>query len=280
MKTIPALKSPEPVDAEISALVKRLNSRKPGVVRAAVAQLIERGDDGFEALLTALTRQAKRRKVVRHSYGVFFIGTLCISALLSISEPKLALIGLAIAFFTTPLIVAFSVLYAVQSGLVVTELDDVRVVGVLTEALYWGDAEVVLLARDTLTRVLPRLNESHAKYLSSLRRTRLLDQFDDWQSSKELLFAILKAMEQVGGAEALPMVSLVAAGKSPSNQYVGMADAAQACLLFLQVRAEGRELRDTLLRSSSAAEVAPDTLLRPAPMTSEEPAHELLRPRE
>ena len=249
-------------------------------MRAAVAQLIECGDAGIEALLTALTAQEKHRKRNIRFAIARFIATGAITFPL----------GAAIDFpFLMPICTFFTGAFLFQVMLSpsqkhaakwLAQLEDVRAVGFLTEALQWKDAEIRASATYGLTLLLPRAKQSDTRYLTLKHRQILLSQFNRVEPSSKFLLAILKAMEQVGGAEALPVVSRLARGEGRLRNDTVLVAAARECLPYLTARAEGRELRDTLLRSSSAAEVAPETLLRPAPATSEEPANELLRPRE
>ena len=279
MNLEPAPNSPEPVDAEISALVKRLNSLNSKKVNAAVSQLIDYGDVGVEALLSALNNREMRRK--RHK-------NIVVASYLFCSFTTVLLAGMfgyhGLPFLGPVLITALLVVSAAsnaqrQGAQLLAKLDNIRAVNLLTDALMWQDKEVARSAREALVRLLPRLKQSDVEYLTLDRRKILLKQFNSLKANPELLLAILKAMEQVGGAEAIPTVSRLAAGRGLNSKRPGIQAAAQVCLPYLQARAEGRELRDTLLRSSSAAEVAPETLLRPAPATSEEPANELLRPK-
>ena len=280
MNLEPAPKSPEPVDAEISALVQRLNSRKPEEVRAAGAQLIERGDAGVEALLTALEAQKKRDLLFVSVSLLVFLAL--IPLLIMVITPNNNYRGYgSLASMTLFTLLLWLCVYRIeQRRQLLVGLDDVRVVGFLTESMHSLNEKYRAAVRDALTRLLPRVRQSDAKYLTVFRRKLLLQQFDLPRRPTSFLLAILKAMEQVGGAEAIPVVSRLARGEGRAAKDSALKAAAQECLPYLEARAEGRELRDTLLRSSSAAEVAPETLLRPAPATSEEPANELLRPRE
>ena len=280
MNIEPVLMSPEPVDAEISALVKRLNSDNETKVRAAIVELCRRGDAGIEALLTALTTQEQRRKRNKRRasfWGHFF--ALLMLACCTRADKFSALV----TFLSVSTVVGFFVSLSLSQKHGVkwlAQLEDVRAVGVLTEALQWKNAEIRASAMYGLTLLLPRVKQSDAKSLTLKHRQILLSQFNRVEPSSKFLLAILKAMEQVGGAEALTVVSRLARGEGRLRNDTVLVAAARECLPYLTARAEGRELRDTLLRSSSAAEVAPETLLRPAPGTSEEPANELLRPRE
>ena len=264
--------------ADISVLTERLASQDMNVAQSAVTRLIEMGDPGIEALLDTLTAQEGRRKRKTRNatltFSLLVVGTL----ILGFATHNSTIFSMFVAF--TGIIGAASKMKSsqTQGAKLLAQRDDVRAVGVLTEALHWSDAEIRASARAALVRLLPRLIESDARYLTVAQRQLLLNELDLKQPSPDLPFAILKAMEQVGGTEALPTVTRVAAGDSRCASVPGMKEAARACLPSLEARASRAKVGMTLLRPSDANSVSPETLLRPAPTTSEEPANELLRP--
>ena len=93
----------------------------------------------------------------------------------------------------------------------------------------------------------------------------------------EFRLAILKALEQIGDAAAIPAVEHLANGYAYSANQRALKAAAQECLPLLRANFGSVEANKTLLRASSAENAAPETLLRasePAPDTKPE---ELLR---
>ena len=163
-------------------------------------------------------------------------------------------------------------------------LEDLTLVGPLAEVLAIDDLAVRRMAKANLTRLLPRLRASDAALLNAYQRKQLNrfvrpGLFDPSQRDIQEIFskkarqhdarfqiAILKAYEQVGDAESLPFVKSIA---HPTVQQARMVpveavEAANRCLPFLIDLAEQDRASKQLLRPSSASDVLPDTLLRPA----------------
>ncbi len=169
----------------------------------------------------------------------------------------------------------------------------------LIDALNVSDISVRNLAQQTLIELLPTLQASDADLIGDAQRTtmvRLLSTpahyfyryireiFSQSAYRREVAvrIAILKALEQVGGAKELPVVERLASGVATAdekglNTLPEIQAAAQACLPYLVVRAQQQNVREQLLRPSSADAVSADTLLRPAKSASNEPEDQLLR---
>ena len=135
-----------------------------------------------------------------------------------------------------------------------------------------------------LTQLLPQMRANDAGLLTKGQR-RLLNSnlksgFNGRLDSVMTLnyrLAILKALEQVGDAAAIPVVSHLANGKARTTDQKTLKAAALECLPLLQSNFGGVEANQTLLRAS-APEQAPATLLRPATFTPDAAPKELLRP--
>ena len=162
-------------------------------------------------------------------------------------------------------------------------LEDLTLVGPLAEVLAIDDLAVRRMAKANLIRLLPRLRASDAALLNAYQRKHLnrfvgahlfeighRDIRELWskqarQRDTEFQLAILKAYEQVGDADCLPAVQSLA---HPTVHYKlvppEVVDAAQQCLLFLEPMLAQDRASKQLLRASSASDVLPDTLLRPA----------------
>lgn len=125
------------------------------------------------------------------------------------------------------------------------------------------------MAEQALIRLLPRLRPTDAGLLNEAQRDILCRElsggnelmtgrFDDSsEPDANLIVAILRALEQVGDARFVPPVEKLAAGKGRAKKDARIREAAQACLPFLQARAE-----------QGAPDADPNIPLRPA--TSEE----------
>jgi hypothetical protein len=160
-------------------------------------------------------------------------------------------------------------------------LDDLRAIGPLLEALTFavGVNRYLLTAR--LTDLLPRLRASDAPLLNQSQRRILYEALSlgDFQQETDLLLAILKALEQIGDAHALPIVTRLASGSSGSKREQQVRAAARACLPFLQAQIKRQRLSETLLRANPSPD-AEHELLRAAAATEETAPQQLLRPHE
>ena len=135
-----------------------------------------------------------------------------------------------------------------------------------------------------LTELLPQMKASDAGLLTKGQR-RLLnatlksgfsDKFDPVLTINYRL-AILKALEQVGDASAIPVVEHLANGRARTASQKALKAAAQECLPLLRVNFGGVEATKTLLRASAPENAAPETLLRPVEFTPDPNPKALLR---
>jgi hypothetical protein len=157
--------------------------------------------------------------------------------------------------------------------------DDPHTVAWLVSFLTWSDREVRAASIQALTRLLPRLRATDAHLLEGEWRQRLYETLNGDYARREpdFVIAVLKALEQIGDAAALPYVHHLAQGSPRSASRQRVQEAARDCLPFLQTRIEQQHSRQTLLRAASP-NAAPETLLRPAAATSAADPDELLRP--
>jgi HEAT repeat protein len=168
-------------------------------------------------------------------------------------------------------------------------LEDVAAIGGLVETLSFGhDTRVDTPAREALIRLLTQLKASDAGllkdgHLALLRSTLassgigsgdLFTSLSHRQADHaRLQVAILKAFEQVGDSQSLPVVTHLA--KSAGN--LGVRKAAAECLPFLIARVEQQRASQTLLRAASASGTGADTLLRPVSAAYQQAPNEMLR---
>lgn len=159
---------------------------------------------------------------------------------------------------------------------------DLVSVGSLLEAL--PDPYIREGAMEALTVLLPRLQASDAPQLKE-HHHRLLAQALKRSGHTRFLFthptnrkfavAALKALEQVGTSQALPVVEFLAQ-KAPEPE---VQRAAQECLPFLLSRAEQDWNEQTLLRASQSHAAPKEELLRPiAGQSNQAEPQQLLRP--
>lgn len=166
---------------------------------------------------------------------------------------------------------------------------DLSMIGTLIDTLRVENAEVRDLTKRSLIQLLPQMQASDAVLLSDSNRDRLLKLLalapNDWgyrdlteffsmsalRREVDLRIAILKALEQVGGAKELSVVERLSRGQmmlpSTSKPPMELQRAAVECLPYLQERASGQRASEQLLR---AAEIPTETgavLLRAAKAT-------------
>ena len=88
---------------------------------------------------------------------------------------------------------------------------------------------------------------------------------------------VLKAYEQVGDADAIPLVERLARRRPRNDRQRQVQAAAEACLPLLKAHVSSKEPAKTLLRASSSNGVASDVLLRAASDDTHLSNDELLR---
>ncbi len=263
-----------------NALIHKLASKNNAEAEAASRRLIERGDEGVEALITTLAEQEEARKRRFKMTAAGFIGIVGAMVVIGILTGKAMIFSMMGAFTGILAGAAAASNFQKQGILQLAQLEDVRTVGVLIEALDWNDASLASEAQTALSRLLPRLKESDAALFTPARRKILLKQLAGVHHAPEFSLAVLKGLEQIGGEEALPIVTQIAEGTADGGKFPEVCEAAVLCLPFLRHRAERNENSRRLLRASSENDHA-KTLLRPAAEVSEtDKAAHLLRPAE
>ncbi len=142
-------------------------------------------------------------------------------------------------------------------------------------------------AAGVLPRLLTRLTAADAPLLTRAHRAALNQFLSEsaaslhWNNSPALIApmmrAILRAYEQVGDSEAIPIVERLANGAGYARRSVATRRAAQECLPFLRERGPNETLRQNLLRASSVTQDPPEMLLRSAAFRPDQSPEELLR---
>jgi hypothetical protein len=157
----------------------------------------------------------------------------------------------------------------------VAELDDIRSVGPLAEALELRNAGIQRIAEAALIRLLPRLRASDAGLLSAEQRSYLYRALNG--KNEELILAILQALEQVGEGAAFPFVKRLAEGKGRAESSIRVLKTAQECLPFLWQKAANERASNELLRAGGRPDTPADILLRPAAGVADSAQDLLLR---
>jgi hypothetical protein len=149
--------------------------------------------------------------------------------------------------------------------------DDIYKIGPLLEVLYGRDLQNRGVAATALVRLLPYLKAGDAGLLHPRQRACLLRALH--HPDTYLVYAALKALEQIGGESDLRRVELLAGTTADAD----IRDAAHACLPALRERAAFSRSRQTLLRPAATAAEPATVLLRSARDTGESDPQQLLR---
>lgn len=230
-------------------------------------------EDVLGILRTESTARAKRQKL----FVGIFVGIIALFALVSILTHNTHLFGTLGSYVSLLTIGAAASQQQKLAAVTMTRFNDVRAIGPLAEALEFQDKDVVRMAAQALTNLLPRMQASDTSHLSPAQRHCLNRALRG--KNIELILAILKAWEQVGDTSAISEVEKLAAGRGHGGRNPKVVAAAEECLPFLRQSAERQQVGAQLLRAADAGPVSPDTLLRPSmPHTSADPVDQLLRP--
>ncbi len=130
--------------------------------------------------------------------------------------------------------------------------EEPRFFPILVETLRTDEGTTLSNVEILIMRVLPKLSHSDWKQFSKkdhdsfLRRLTQRASVRFWFNEEFALFA-LKALEQIGGREAISTVKTIAArGRSLAVRH-----AARECLSYLEIRREEWRVSQTLLRAAS-----------------------------
>ncbi|MBM3496053.1 MAG: hypothetical protein FJX72_17290 [Armatimonadetes bacterium] len=171
---------------------------------------------------------------------------------------------------------------------------DKRAVNVLALAYQSGDDSTRKVAAEGLVRLLPLMTASDARLVDERGMAALISILR-WNHVKVRLYvAVLKALQQIGDARAIPAVEKLRVAPRPIGYVIGqmeswfklgvsselrkVTEAAEECLPYLRIRAEKERLRTTLLRPAERPDTEKDILLRP--LTTAAPGNDelLVRP--
>jgi len=153
-------------------------------------------------------------------------------------------------------------------------LNDKCAIGLLVDLwLFESDPSRLRLA---LMELLPSLRQSDTTLLSSAQHVRLCELLAR-KNEAPLQLVIMKALEQVGGEEAIPHVARLAESEPDGPEDSQLRDGAVECLAFLRDRVDAHHRASTLLRSAEMPE-RPSALLRPVTTGDDSTAVGLLRP--
>jgi hypothetical protein len=186
-----------------------------------------------------------------------------------------ALIIFALCLATINTVVRFINVGSAQAAIarLMAGYHDLRVVGPLADALRMPDMETQYLAAMALRHLLPRLTADDGDLLNEAQRNSLYRHLRG--RNVELSLAILRALEQVGDARAVPHVQRLTEAGVPCDGRVRKA--AEECLPYLLLRVERAAAPRILLRASSNSDRNPEALLRTVAGPIDTDANLLLR---
>ncbi|HZP84767.1 MAG TPA: hypothetical protein VFB21_24240 [Chthonomonadaceae bacterium] len=138
-----------------------------------------------------------------------------------------------------------------------TDLDK-NWIGALAEALEWPNRRVQAIARWYLIRLLPGLKAEDADLLDGAQRACLYARLNLTTALTQptLVLAILKALEVVGDADAVPAVARLAQMTAPGSRLQAVRQAARVCLPRLEARVLQQRLERAAEERQEAVAVA------------------------
>lgn len=278
-----------PFVADLKDLTLRLVSRKVFVRTEAERQLRTMDVSTLLALMDYQRRLRKQRMV---GIGVAFAIVIVLLLLLAFWMHS-PIVFMFWSTATTMLVGAAAFTQAQKSGaMALAQMDDMNAVSELIAALEMRDEEVQRVVRPALTRLLPRLQAHDSpllkeggrrvlrQYMESSLYGRRFGRRQDPEAETQLLLAALKALEQVGDASFLPIVTQWAAGHKRGSDP-RLRQAAAECLPYLEQCSTNRQVSSEMLRASAQDHSRDaEALLRPASDTHGASAENLLRPSE
>jgi hypothetical protein len=247
---------------------------------AAGRQIEAMGPEAVDRLLQMLELETRKRKAINRVVSAALLAYLVL--FISSDFPWLsAPFWLRV---TVPLIVIPSLLALMGASRhhnhvarALSKVDDVCAVGLLLQALKVKNIDQASVL-GTLTRLLPRMQATDSHLLNNEQRGCLYRALRwDPREHSAFLVSALKALEQIGTEEALPLVDRLANGPIGRPRDPDVERAAQACLPFLKERAVRDREHRTLLRATESGEDSTEGLLRPAANTIEVGRDALLR---
>jgi hypothetical protein len=181
-----------------------------------------------------------------------------------------------------------------EAASALSRISDKRAVNVLALAYQSGDDSTRKVAAEGLIRLLPLMTASDARLVDDRGMSALISILNRRHLNSQLVLAVLRALQQIGDARAIPAVEKLCTMPKPVNaiaHYVdqwfraGMGaqlrkitEAAEECLPYLRQRAEQERLRNTLLRPAERPDNDKDILLRPASTAAPQNDELLVRP--
>lgn len=280
--------------AEIREATEEARSSDPALRRAGLKRLRQLGATGLESLLALLRELMGKRRRVRATVT----GLTWLLLPFSLFLMPGVLLSMCIGYGGLVLLIALVVwtlnwlLFVMRSRFPMTarqrevvevfaEINDLRAIGPLVDALGPQPENDPPMLRITLTRLLKQIRASDAALLTPRQRSILYRELITKSREPvqfDFVIAILKALEQIGTTSAIPYVAQLAQRTYPFPAPPDVLAAAWHCLEFLRANTGPMTTRQTLLRASNPNDARPETLLRSAQEQPQSQSETLLRP--
>ena len=242
------------------------------------------GSEGAALLLEFLRDEARYAAIRKRLFYALFGGGMGLVTLLAlflvVTHKTAALPGLS-GFAGMAGLIGLAVPSQRYHQLVnaLSQLDDVRAVGPLAEALSLQDMTSRMAAARALARLLPKLNLGDGDLLSYGQRAALQKVLNTGAPEKEseLMLVLIDALTRVEDVSALTTMQTLSKRISQTTAERTVTEAAAEAVTLLTEAKHRLETPQTLLRAS-AESTAPAQLLRAAENRGVDiPAEQLLR---
>lgn len=260
-----------------------LGGRQIGERLAVEQQLNHMGPAGAELLLEFLKDEAairtrKKRAVLGVVYGGLATATGLGIALVLTHHPA-ALVGLS--GFSGLAGLAGTMAPSQQYNRIInalSQLDDIRAVGPLAEALSIPDANSRVAVARALSRLLPRLKQQDQELLNEVQRSALRKFLGERDPEREagLILALVYALTTILDVSALPTMETMAMRAKRTTDDGHVVEALTNSIEVLRETKRRMETPHTLLRASTEPTTT-EQLLRAVQTVSDVPAEQLLR---
>ena len=270
----------ESTELDVPAAIRAMRNARDFDRLRSMGAFDDMSADALEAALDVFARE--NRKKLGRFWLAFIVLTVALSMLIAVASKFLRIDPSSFAgsvgcmLPVIPAAMWASTPLQRRLALLISALDDVKVVGPLTDALDGQEDTSRKAVVDALVRLLPRLEPKDAGLLSEKHRRRLGAELVG--SRPELAEACLRALVQIGDASCYGRVERLSRGGGLARKRASLRQAAHDALPQLAALKERERQAATLLRPAEAPASA--TLLRPAGMAPRGDDATLLRPAE
>ena len=288
--------SNSPHREEILTHIKSLTSRLDVLRNAAQTQLILHNEEAIPFLMEAFkhehgnyfVRNVPNRRGAKWIQGIVFLCVFGCAAIGLWKESRLFLSLSGLSYLAFGVFLIYTQRVGVRQPYRLTALYDLlvemRAVPMMDHILWMIASDTIWAtnqAIEYLTVHLPNLDTLQWQKMKGRERKALyalLEQRGQINTKRcyDFTFALLKALEQFGDAEAIPAVQHIA--KHGSN--AALRNAAKECLPYLETRRDEDSIRQTLLRASQSSGGSEELLRVPTLAPNAENAQLLRMPRE